>query len=236
MYYETARGYIGVGVLGVISSSPDPDNSIVDILSYQPFDDVVGRKDPDNTYFEVDLAAGQKGVAWQSGVQRITQRRFEKILNHADGLMGSTPPETATHAKRPQKYAPLEVTQAVEQYSVAVVMDLLAQRHGADNVTEMSRNNPGFDIRLGDAGNPGGYFEVKGTQSSDPVFFLSEGECLLGASRGPIHLGRGHRHRPSAQNSRPGALAVRSRTTPGRQHETETMAMPARVDSQPMRG
>jgi hypothetical protein len=43
-------------------------------------------------------------------------------------------------------------------------------------IEQMPRNNPGFDIRVGPAGAENWYYEVKGTQASDPLFFMSEGE------------------------------------------------------------
>jgi hypothetical protein len=53
---------------------------------------------------------------------------------------------------------------------------LLRAEFPVGDVIEMPPNNPGFDVRVGTIEDPALYVEVKGTQSSDPVFFLSEGE------------------------------------------------------------
>ncbi|MCW2501679.1 MAG: hypothetical protein JWN87_3355, partial [Frankiales bacterium] len=69
-----------------------------------------------------------------------------------------------------------KTAKAVERLSVSVAMSNLRARFPGVEVVEMPPNNPGFDIRVGPESEALLHVEVKGTQSAEPVFFMSEGE------------------------------------------------------------
>lgn len=72
-------------------------------------------------------------------------------------------------------YADPATAQVVEEYSVSLAERLMWRRFG-EPVQVMPRNNPGFDLRVGSRLRPTRFVEVKGTQTAEPVFFMSDGE------------------------------------------------------------
>ena len=79
---------------------------------------------------------------------------------------------------RPARGRDVELMRQVEEFAVAVASRVLAGRFPAAAVVEQPRNNPGFDLLVGDGVH---FCEVKGTRQPAPVFFLSEGERAFGS-------------------------------------------------------
>ena len=77
------------------------------------------------------------------------------------------------------EYASPEDLKAVD----AVAMDLAVARAKSQwpsaEVKRMPHNNPGFDLRIEQHGQPDLFIEIKGTRRSMPVFFLTEGERVF---------------------------------------------------------
>lgn len=164
--YQVPRiGYTGCGVIGEISRSVDPGRLVCEVLSVRQFDIPVGLKDGSGNYFEADPAYWKKRVYWGQGVRPLSNERFDAIANAAGETI-----DTDSGA-----YADSVTSRLVEDMAVQVARESIATRFGTF-VTTMPRNNPGFDLLVGDSSNPVRYVEVKGTRSSDPLFFLSEGE------------------------------------------------------------
>lgn len=169
VYQVPKVGYIGAGVIGEIRASTNPERLVCDILSANMFDQPVALKDPNGAYYEADPLFWKDKVYWGQGVRPLSESRLEAIV-----LAGGVPATFVADAAR-GGYASPAVTRAVEDYSVAVVVNELEKQY-AEPVVVMPRNHPGFDIRVGPGASPVRYVEVKGTQSTDSVFFMSDGE------------------------------------------------------------
>lgn len=75
----------------------------------------------------------------------------------------------------------------VDKYAMKVAMGEVQQWFASLEVTQMPHNNPGFDIRVGSITDPTRYVEVKGTSTSDPLFFMSEGERDFSVRNAPLY-------------------------------------------------
>ena len=173
--YQVPRvGYTGCGVIGDIRPSLEDGRLVCDVQSVDLFEAPVGLKDSTGHYFEADTRYWRDRIYWGQGVRPLSDSRFERILAVADH---SSHADTPVATKR-TAYADSKTALAVEDYSVAVADAIVQQRFGLPTKV-MPRTNPGFDIRVGSPEDPVWFVEVKGTQSAEPVFFISEGERLF---------------------------------------------------------
>lgn len=169
MYQKPGKGYIGCGVIGEIRASNQPGRLICDVLSVRMFQEPVPLKDDEGTYYEADPTYWKDKVYWGQGVRPLADKRFDAIVTAAGEPLGSDPDPASS------SYADPATALAVENYSVAVAVSAMADRFG-EKPTVMPRNNPGFDLRVGQEEAAVRYVEVKGTQMAEPVFFMSDGE------------------------------------------------------------
>jgi hypothetical protein len=190
IYYrsgEDARFYFGSGVIGEAGVPTASGHYRCEILDYSPFATPVPLKIGDD-YFEY-VRDGHPN--FRQGVREIDQARFEGILLQADALATTPVPQprfesepgttrqrraVERRARAAVSYASREVREAVDNYAMATVLTALSNRYPNMQYEAMPQNNPGFDVLLGAADAPTRYVEVKGTQASEPQFFLSEGE------------------------------------------------------------
>ncbi|MFV4913048.1 DUF3883 domain-containing protein [Microbacterium lacticum] len=168
--YHQPRFYTGLGLVGRVAPSAVAGRSVCEILDWQPFDPPLPLKDEGGDYFEVDREAGQANVYWAQGVRTLTEAAFQRIV------AATTVSGPVENAGESPSYADTATRKAVERYAVEAVLKLLHSEHPDVEVEELPPNNPGFDIRVGDAGAPLRFVEVKGTQAAEPVFWLTEGE------------------------------------------------------------
>lgn len=150
-----------------------------EILAYESFAEHVGLKTQEGTYFEADPDFWKGSVYWAQGVRPLSDSTFERILAAAE--VSNSVRATQVAPKVPTGgsgggYARPSTALEVERYSVRQVIAALRAEFPGFEIYEMPRSNPGFDIRVGPGEQPVLYVEVKGTQSADPVFFMSEGE------------------------------------------------------------
>jgi hypothetical protein len=179
IYCEPKRGYFGAGVVGVVADSKVSGRKLAVVADFAAFDHHVGLSAPDGSYWEADPNFWKGAVYWAQGVRPISHATLERILTAAQA--GSAASPLAGPAKPPRKapgaqYTDSTTAKAVERRSVEIALADLAGRFPAQEIVEMPGNNPGFDIRVGSEADPLVFVEVKGTQSSEPVFFMSEGE------------------------------------------------------------
>ena len=184
LYVEPRKGYFGCGVLGEVTDSGTVGRKVVEIAEYKALPRHVGLSAPDGSYYEADPTYWRTGnIYWAQGVRPLSEQRFEAIIGVS--VPPASPPSSPA-AGGPERsgggtgeggYASPAVARAVERYAVDEVLAWLRQDDAGLPVVEMPHNNPGFDIRVGhDPDAPDLYVEVKGTQSVDPVFFMSAGE------------------------------------------------------------
>lgn len=182
IYCEPKKGYFGCGVIGDVTGSDRSGRLVAEVSSYTPFSAHVSIRTGSGTYHEQDPTYWNGAVYWAQGVRPITDATFEAILAAAEaGSSNAATAQSAPSIKQPRVqpragYATPEVARAVERYSVTQVMQRLRSEFPAEDVHEMPHSNPGYDIRVGSSDAPVLFVEVKGTQSTEPVFFLSEGE------------------------------------------------------------
>jgi hypothetical protein len=157
-------GYFATGIIGAIRPSRTAGRIVCEVVDVSFFDEPVPLKDKvTGEYFE---EVGPNRVSMRQGVRRIEAWRAAQILRLAD--------EQVRDVKGTSGFAWDQAHQeAVFRYSTDVVLDLLRHQKPLA-VTELPKNNPGFDI-LVDGGSHT-YVEVKGTSSPDIGFFVSEGE------------------------------------------------------------
>jgi hypothetical protein len=184
VYHTPDLGYTGAGVIGEIRSSATAGRLVCDILDYEPWEPPVPLKDVDGQYFEADPRVWTNGrVYWAQGVRRILEDRYDLILAAASAAAPAPAAWVETRGAgraRPaggaRGYASPAVNAAVDAYAMTAAMGHVASLWPTHSIEQMPRNNPGFDIRVGQAGAEDWYYEVKGTQASEPLFFMSEGE------------------------------------------------------------
>lgn len=167
VYHQAGRGYTGSGIVGSIRKSPLAGRSSCEILDYQSFSSDVPLRRPDGYYYEADPEAGKLNIYWAQGVRSISVPQFESIIEAS--VIGQP-------TSRPGVYASAEDALEVERASVDCAIAWLASKYPTKDVVEMPRNNPGFDLIVGEIANPDLYVEVKGTRADTSVFWMSEGE------------------------------------------------------------
>lgn len=192
VYYRGGAGisvphYFGSGIVGELRASQNAGLLVCDILDYRPFATEVPFKDDSGDHLE---PGGERRMHYRSGVRRIPESAFERIIELGDGsavaagavdvgMAGAVQTRRAgvRHRVRHAQYAPTEASRAVEEFAVRRAAEWLATRYPGCTIEQMPRNNPGFDIRVVDSpGSVVRYVEVKGTSAGEPSFFISEGE------------------------------------------------------------
>ncbi|PVG82106.1 hypothetical protein DDE18_15620 [Nocardioides gansuensis] len=171
--YQTPRiGYIGYGIVGDVRPSPAAGRRICRVDDVRYFEKPVPLKNPAGSYYEADTTYWRDKVYWGQGVRPLSDERFDQILS-----VGSVPANlTSNQAEQVSPvYTDAETSRRVERISVNAAIAAMCERFKV-HVKEMPRNNPGFDLLVGQAKSPLRYVEVKGTQSAAPVFFMSDGE------------------------------------------------------------
>jgi len=189
VYQRPRGGYTGVGLIGEIGPSAEPDRSVAQILSYTPFTTEVPLRRPAGAYYESDPRFWRTdNIYWAQGVRPLAEDRLDEILAAGDAESPVTP-AAASPGSLPlgPAYAADDAAKQVDRYAVAVAASRLKERFPNMLVSPMPHNNPGFDIRVGDATNPVLVVEVKGTRSAEPVFFLTEAERLFSATQARIY-------------------------------------------------
>jgi len=159
------QSYFGTGVIGQITRSNEAGNLVAEVLDYRPFLTGVGLKWADDSYVEPGGVAG--GRYYQVGVRPISEDVWTRLID--EGRPTEPAPATAMHASP-------ETAAEVDAYAMRTAIAHLRARLPAEQIVRMPHNNPGFDIEIR-GGAAIRFVEVKGTQSSTPRFFISEGEC-----------------------------------------------------------
>jgi hypothetical protein len=138
-------------------------------LDYEPFDAVVPITDASGSYYEADPTFWKGPPYWGQGVRPLSAARMAVI----ERVAGASALPAVGIAKKP---ASPDASIEVDKYAKRVAMAHVRSAYPGDVVEEMPHNNPGFDIRVGPEDAEVQFVEVKGTQSSEATFFLSEGE------------------------------------------------------------
>lgn len=165
--------YFGTGVVGAVHDAGG-GRLRCEILDYLPFESDLPFRKPDGTYYEP--APEQSGYYWVRGVRQISDEVYGAIARAARpqqtaGADHEKAAGNAVHGRDP------ELQRRVEEYAVGVAAARMVERFPRHQVREQARNNPGFDLLVGDDEH---YCEVKGTQQPFPAFFMSEGERAFG--------------------------------------------------------
>ena len=177
VYHKPHVGYVGTGIIGGIRPSTAAGRLVCDILDYTAFGESVPLKRSNGEYFEADLSVWKTGrVYWAQGVRQMREARFEELLSVASAGTDALPRAGQRNHGGAGGYARPEVGAAVDSYAMDAAAREIAARWPGALVERMPHNNPGFDIRVGPPSSELWFYEVKGTQASEPVFFLSEGE------------------------------------------------------------
>jgi hypothetical protein len=179
VYQKPRVGYIGCGIIGAIRRSAISGRLKCDVLAVEMFPYPVGLRDDFGAYWEADQAFWRDKVYWGQGVRPLSEQRLEGIVATAGALAREM-------TGRPMSpYADPVAARALEDYSVQVAVAAMIERF-REPVVAMPRNNPGFDLRVGNPRDPTRFIEVKASRSPDPLFFMSDGErrfSLSNASR-----------------------------------------------------
>lgn len=173
VYHTPGHGYSGVGIIGDITASVTPGRLVCKVLDFDPFSGFVSLQDDAGAYYEADKQYWSTGnIYWAQGVRPLSAARFEAIVTRSSAPASSkTPQKRAGHG-----YASPDVSIEVDKYAMKAAMEHVTAKFPGFVVTQMPKNNPGFDIRVGPQGAEHRFVEVKGTQASEPLFFLTEGE------------------------------------------------------------
>ncbi|MCM3533987.1 DUF3883 domain-containing protein [Cellulosimicrobium funkei] len=176
IYHQPGKGYTGTGVIGNLMPSAHQGRLVCEILDYEPFVKTVPLRDSSGAQYEADPGTWSNGnVYWAQGVRPLAQDRFEQITGTAEDLAPNNSIPGTPKAKR----AAGDKWMAIDAYAMGTALATLTKEYPEFEVVRMPHNNPGFDIRVGPVASPQRYVEVKGTQATKPVFFLSEGERVF---------------------------------------------------------
>jgi hypothetical protein len=176
-------GYFGCGVVGTVLRSTG-NRILSEILDVEEFPELVPLRDPAGAYYE-PIGGTRRGY-FQTGVRPIEPETMTRVLEAANQQTvrqsakapspkpsGSVPDDRGAGLYGFDAAANAEV----ERYAVDLTLALLRADPGVRGVTEMPRNNKGYDIRVV-LDDREVHVEVKGTRSREPVFLLTEGERL----------------------------------------------------------
>ncbi|MGX5360184.1 protein NO VEIN domain-containing protein [Kocuria sp. KH4] len=173
IYHKPGVGYVGTGVIGRISPSASAGRLVCQVLDYRPFSVPVSIKRQDGSYFEADRRFWKTGnVYWAQGVRPLGPDQFLEIVGAPPVVTNAIPPSLGA-------YANPETAMAVDKYAMSAALEWCRAEWPNAPVLRMSHNNPGYDIRVGGVDSVLCYVEVKGTQSREPQFWLSEGERVF---------------------------------------------------------
>lgn len=173
VYHKKGVGYVGSGVIGTISPSATPGRLVCRVLDYRPFSVPVSIKNPEGAYYEGEGGYWSTGnVYWAQGVRPLSAEQFQKIV-------GTPPPEVDSVPPSLGAYANPDTALAVDRYAMEAALAWCRAEWPGIEVERMPHNNPGYDIRVGGVHAVVWYVEVKGTQSREPLFWLSEGERIF---------------------------------------------------------
>jgi len=181
--------YFGTGVIGeVCMDEGQPDRFLCQILDYGPFETQVPFKTQQGGYLEL---GGIRRGYFQRGVRVITDGEYQRILESAELSQGQEGKGIGVEEKYLESigpyYASPQTLRQVEKFAMDVAERWLRTRHPNADVQVLPRNNPGFDILVcGD--NQRRYVEVKGTQRSTPVFFMTQGEIQFSREHAAEYL------------------------------------------------
>ena len=194
VYIEGGKGYIGAGVIGQIRPSLTAGRLVCEVLDFDAFLEPVPIRDPaTGDQLEADTRVWSTGkVYWSQGVRQLMPDTYERILQLADSTLsakgsGNSPKPTSAKA-RPTgkaKYGSPDNNPLVDAIAMDAAHAAVRQRCTGLEVERMPHENPGFDIRVGPAAAIVHHVEVKGTQSSEKVFLMSEGQRKFSAANAP---------------------------------------------------
>ena len=190
LYMEGSKGYTGAGVIGKIRASATAGRMTCELLDYEQFQEVVPIRDPaTGRHLEADTRVWSTGnVYWSQGVRQLMPDTYERVLQLADATTttgGQRQPPRKSGAKGKARYGSPDNNPLVDAIAMAAALNAVRERFPGLEVERMPHENPGFDIRVGPADAIVHYVEVKGTQSSEKVFFLSEGQRKFSAANAP---------------------------------------------------
>jgi hypothetical protein len=178
LYQTPGVGYVGCGIIGEIGEGSSPGRRSCRVHSVRMFLDPVGLRREDGSQIEADAAYWSTGkVFWMQGVRPLSEAGYQEVLQKTDTSVEITA-ESGVGA-----YADPSDAWRVESISVGAARAAIEGIFGGPTHV-MHHNNPGFDIAVGDVTAPRRFVEVKGTRSSSPRFFMSEGERRFSARFG----------------------------------------------------
>lgn len=173
VYHKQGIGYVGSGVIGSISPSATAGRLVCRVLDYRPFSVPVPIKNPQGSYYEADRRFWSTGnVYWAQGVRPLSTEQLENIVRTPPSDDDSVPPALGA-------YASPDTALAVDRYAMDAALAWCRTEWPGVEVQRMPHNNPGYDIRIGVIDAVVCLVEVKGTQSREPLFWLSEGERIF---------------------------------------------------------
>jgi hypothetical protein len=175
--------YFGTGIIGSVVADPSDSSRLVcEVLDFQPFVEPVPFKLGKHGYLE---SGGSRKGYFQRGVRRITEAEFALIVARASSEPTLGFEREDIDATR--GYAGAETARLVDDFAMERALEQMKVRFPYQTIARMPRNNPGFDILVG-AEPSHTYVEVKGTQRSAPLFFITEGERRFSLENGDRYL------------------------------------------------
>lgn len=175
LYHQPGQGYTGMGIIGDIQASSRPKHLVCEILDCHMFDAPASLKNSKGYYYEADQAPGN--IYWAQGVRPISTAAYEAVVASAGVTAAATGKGVKPNGGGGKGgYASPEVIAAVDEYAMLTAMVWTEETFEGAPIERMAHNNPGYDIRVGPPTNPEVFVEVKGTQTGEPAFFISEGE------------------------------------------------------------
>jgi hypothetical protein len=168
--------YLGVGVVGEVTTSPVPGRLICAVEDFEEFTPPVPFK-IDGTYLEHlgNVPPDRAGLYFRPGVRRIDEGIYARILAAA---VASDPTAGTRRHVESMPYASPETARLVDEIAMELALAHVEATHPQAKVQRMPHNNPGYDIRVVCADGTR-YVEVKGTKRPVPHFYMSEGERLF---------------------------------------------------------
>lgn len=183
--HSLPQAYLGVGIVGPIRHSNTADRLVCNVLDYEPFPVSLPFRALDGQHLEPGGIKG--GFYYQPGVRQISEEVFSSIVQRGfETGQHVVEPSSEESARAGGAYAKATLRVAVEEFAIAVALARVTATYGGLAVEEQSHSNPGFDIRVGPAGAPLRFVEVKGTMLQMPTFFITEGERYFSE----VHAGR----------------------------------------------
>ncbi|MBD2128267.1 DUF3883 domain-containing protein [Microcoleus sp. ZQ-A2] len=166
--------YFGAGLVGVVKEDNSEKGKLIcEIIEYKSFPKTVPFKDERGHYLE----PVHNPVYWRNGVRWIPDCVFELILEKSSTNEPQLLNKATVYSQGGgHTYASPETAKKVDEFAMKVALREVRRIYPNEEVVQLPRNNPGFDIRVGADESVVAYVEVKGTQKPKPSFFMSEGE------------------------------------------------------------